>query len=76
MLRAFLSPLAIALLLLGSQPTQSGIAEPTCDARAGQDVQWVRAFAEKERGAIDRWCAGVGPPARITTQQAPELFTG
>lgn len=76
MLRAFLPPLAIALLLLGNQEPQSGIATSTCDARAGHDVRWVRAFAEKERAAIDRWCAGVGPPARINAQQKAEVFTG
>ena len=76
MLRAFLAPLAIALLLLGNRQTQSGIAEPTCDARAGQNIHWVRAFDEKDREAIDEWCAGVGPPARINARQPQEVFTG
>jgi endonuclease/exonuclease/phosphatase family metal-dependent hydrolase len=36
----------------------------------------VRAFADNERASIDRWCAGVGPPARISGRQRGEVFTG
>jgi endonuclease/exonuclease/phosphatase family metal-dependent hydrolase len=45
-------------------------ADTTCAAR-GSGVQWIRTAASNEQGAIDRWCAGVGPPARIETARPP-----
>ena len=76
MLRPIPAFFAIALFLLGKGSPQSGIAEPTCEARGGQDIAWVQTFSEKERTSIDRWCAGVGAPARISARQGEEVFTG
>lgn len=39
-------------------------------------VRWVRVSAANERAALDRWCSGVGPPARIEGTRRPEVFSG
>jgi endonuclease/exonuclease/phosphatase family metal-dependent hydrolase len=74
--RTFLAILATALLSVGNASPFSGDADPTCSARTGSDVHWLRAAPERERRSIDRWCAGVGPPARISAGQPAEIFTG
>lgn len=66
----------IALLLMGNAPPSSGAADATCVARTGEDVQWVRVSPDREHASIDRWCAGVGPPARIGEGQRAEILTG
>jgi len=68
--------LVIALLSVGKAAPLSGEVDATCAARAGTDVRWVRVAPQRERSAIDRWCAGVGPPARISSQQRSEILTG
>jgi endonuclease/exonuclease/phosphatase family metal-dependent hydrolase len=37
-----------------------------CPARDGTFVHWVDASNADERAALDRWCAGVGGPLRLT----------
>jgi endonuclease/exonuclease/phosphatase family metal-dependent hydrolase len=39
-------------------------------------VHWLRVSPERERASIDRWCAGVGSPARISGGQRSENLTG
>jgi endonuclease/exonuclease/phosphatase family metal-dependent hydrolase len=68
--------MAAALALLGSAGFISAGAEATC-ATSGEDgVRWIRTAPASERLAIDRWCAGVGPPARITAIRGADVLTG
>src|SRR6476646_866843 len=76
MLRALAAAMTIAVLLVGNAPPISGGGDATCLARAGGDVHWLRVSPERERRSIDRWCAGVGPPARISGGQRSENLTG
>ena len=66
----------IAWVQLGTARQQSPTWQPTCAAVSTVPLQWVRASATNERAALDRWCAGVGLPARIEGQRAPDVFTG
>jgi endonuclease/exonuclease/phosphatase family metal-dependent hydrolase len=62
--------------LLGSASLICANGDTTCAARRGTLVGWIRTAPPGERAAIDRWCAGVGPPVRITTVRRPEVLTG
>lgn len=44
---------------------RSAAAVPTCVADATSGVRWIRASPAREHAELDRWCAGVGSPARI-----------
>jgi endonuclease/exonuclease/phosphatase family metal-dependent hydrolase len=66
----------IALACLGNAPPRSPTSEPTCAAASAPGVRWVRMSSLNERPSLDRWCAGVGPPARIEAGQAAEVLTG
>ena len=61
---------------LGNAAPRSATWDPTCTAGAPSIVRWVRTSAMTERPALDRWCAGVGPPARMEGRQAAEVFAG
>ena len=74
--KALAGLVVIVLLLVGNAPPTSGVADATCRTNAGVDVQWVRASPDNEHASIDRWCAGVGPPARIGGGQRSEILTG
>jgi endonuclease/exonuclease/phosphatase family metal-dependent hydrolase len=65
-----------ALACLSNAAPQSPHAAPTCATDLTSGVRWVRASPARERDALDRWCAGVGGPARIEARQAAEVFTG
>jgi endonuclease/exonuclease/phosphatase family metal-dependent hydrolase len=67
--------LGILLACLGSAPPRLPAADATC-AAAEDGFKWVRVSSTRERPALDRWCAGVGPPVAIQGPQAPEAFTG
>ena len=43
---------------------------PTCGASGDTGVRWIRVAPEREWASLDRWCAAVGPPARIRTGDA------
>lgn len=49
--------------------------EPTCMAGTSS-VRWVSTAATNEREALDRWCAGVGPPAYVPGTRATDEFVG
>jgi endonuclease/exonuclease/phosphatase family metal-dependent hydrolase len=68
--------LGIAVACLGNATPRSAIWDPTCTAAAAPGVRWVRTSALNERPSLDRWCAGVGPPARMDGRQAADVFTG
>jgi len=65
-----------ALACLSNAPPRSTPASPTCAADIVPGVRWVRASPLREREKLDRWCAGVGGPARIEATRAAENFTG
>jgi endonuclease/exonuclease/phosphatase family metal-dependent hydrolase len=65
--------LIAALALAGAAVSDAGDAsrgpaafDPTCLASSAVSVRWVRAAETRERPSLDRWCAGVGPPAHVT----------
>jgi endonuclease/exonuclease/phosphatase family metal-dependent hydrolase len=64
-----------AILLIGNAHSLSAVADATCGARSGTGIQWLRVSPVSERASIDRWCAGVGPPARINAEQPQEEIT-
>jgi endonuclease/exonuclease/phosphatase family metal-dependent hydrolase len=73
----------VALVLAGmgslrliTAPPQASTWQPTCAAVGAVALQWVRTGEASERATLDRWCAGVGPPARIDGQLAANAFTG
>jgi endonuclease/exonuclease/phosphatase family metal-dependent hydrolase len=68
--------LGIGVACLGNAAPRSAAWDPTCTAGATAGVHWVRTSAIAERPSLDRWCAGVGPPARMEARQAAEVFTG
>jgi endonuclease/exonuclease/phosphatase family metal-dependent hydrolase len=61
---------------LGTARQQSPNWQPTCAAVSTVPLQWVRTGPMKDRPQLDRWCAGVGLPARIEGKRAAENFTG
>src|SRR3954469_3820673 len=71
-------PLLIAALaiLLGSGVLISAEPDTTCAARGGTQVRWTSTVSPGERASIDRWCAGVGPPVRITGLRGEDILTG
>jgi endonuclease/exonuclease/phosphatase family metal-dependent hydrolase len=68
--------LAVAVACVGNAPLTRGGADETCTARMGPDVRWLRVAPLRERAAIDRWCGGVGPPARIAAAPPPAHPSG
>jgi endonuclease/exonuclease/phosphatase family metal-dependent hydrolase len=74
--RAWRTALAAASAVFGSAALMSAGADATCPARSGAILQWIRAAPSAEFPAIDRWCAGVGPPARIAAVPGAELLSG
>lgn len=69
--------LTIGILLssLGSERPGSAALTPTCTASSAAGVQWLRVSSARERPSLDRWCAGVGPPARVESPQSAEALT-
>ena len=65
--------LGILLACLGSAPPRLAASNTTCPAVADAAVRWVRLSSDNERPALDRWCAGVGPPTRTEAGAAPAL---
>ena len=68
--------LSIGILLscLGSGRSASAALTPTC-AAPSPGVEWLRVSSTNERPSLDRWCAGVGPPARVEARLAPDALT-
>lgn len=67
---------ALAAVVVGNAALSSAVPPPTCAAGADTGVRWVRTAPHDEWGALDRWCAAVGPPARIEARRAPDVLTG
>jgi endonuclease/exonuclease/phosphatase family metal-dependent hydrolase len=74
-MRLGLAAVLVATLAAGHAPSLSAVVDSTCGARSGTDIRWLRVSPPREHAAIDRWCAGVGPPARISAEQPPEEIT-
>ena len=68
--------MAAALALFGSVGFICAGAEATCAARGEAGVRWIRTAPASERPTIDRWCAGVGPPARIAAIRSADALSG
>lgn len=66
--------IAVAAIAVGSDALTSAIPAPTCDARVDTAIRWIRAAPQPEWGSLDRWCAAVGPPARVDPPVSPERF--
>jgi endonuclease/exonuclease/phosphatase family metal-dependent hydrolase len=64
--------LVVAAFTLSSGASRERVAwEPTCMA-AANGVRWVSTAPANERAALDRWCAGVGPPAYVSAARATD----
>jgi len=50
---------------VGKAALTSGAPSPTCDPKTDSAVRWIRVAPQREWPSLDRWCAAVGPPARI-----------
>lgn len=48
--------------------------QPTCASASAANVRWIRVSSLRERSSLDRWCSGVGPPARIEAARRGEAF--
>ena len=66
--------IAVAAIAVGSDAPTSAIPAPTCDTRVDTAIRWIRAAPQPEWGSLDRWCAAVGPPARVDAPVSPERF--
>jgi endonuclease/exonuclease/phosphatase family metal-dependent hydrolase len=66
----------IAFALMGSAPPNSADQDSNCVARNGSGVRWMRVAPSQEHADIDRWCAPVGAPVRISTGRGEEVLTG
>src|SRR6476620_2471798 len=68
--------LVVAAFTLSSGASRESVArDPTCMA-AVDGVRWVKTAPANERGELDRWCAGVGPPAQINGPRAQTELAG
>ena len=67
--------LGILLACLGSAPPRLA-PNATCGALTEAAVRWLWASSTRERSALDRWCAGVGPSISVEANQAPEALGG
>ena len=66
----------IALSRVGSGAPHPSAWEPTCAAVSNVPLRWVRTSSVRERPSLDRWCAGVGLPARTEGTRRAGVFTG
>jgi endonuclease/exonuclease/phosphatase family metal-dependent hydrolase len=66
----------IALSRVGNATPDSSAWEPTCAADSHAGVRWIRTAAMRERASLDRWCAGVGLPARIEGRRSVNGSSG
>src|SRR5438045_1222307 len=64
----------LATVLLGS--AHRPVPDPSCPARDTAFVRWLRVSPAGEQAAIDRWCAGVGAPARVAAGTGARAFEG
>jgi endonuclease/exonuclease/phosphatase family metal-dependent hydrolase len=67
---------AAAVALCGSAGLICAGGDATCAARRDGSVRWIRTAPDGERAAIDRWCGGVGPPARIAGARSADVLAG
>ena len=65
----------VAFTQLSGASRERVVREPTCMAPTA-GVRWVSTASTNERTSLDRWCAGVGPPAYVTGASATDEFTG
>jgi endonuclease/exonuclease/phosphatase family metal-dependent hydrolase len=66
---------AVATAAVGKAALISAVPPPICASRGDSQVRWIRVAPEREWGSLDRWCAAVGPPARIDTRRSREETT-
>lgn len=74
-MRLRLATVLALLLAIGNAPSLFAVADSTCSARSGPGIEWLRVSPLGERASLDRWCAGVGPPARISRERPEEEIT-
>jgi endonuclease/exonuclease/phosphatase family metal-dependent hydrolase len=67
---------ALAAAVLLGLAAQRSIPNSPCPARDSTFVRWVRASPSNEHAEIDRWCSGVGIPARIADATDQRAFDG
>lgn len=68
--------LGIVLACLGSARPRLAGANATCAAVTEPGVRWLRVSSLRERAALDRWCAGVGPSVSADPPRAAEALPG
>ena len=68
--------LTAAAACVGNAPLISAAPDATCAAREGHTLRWLRAAPANEAGSLDEWCAGVGPPLRVSRLGARETNRG
>lgn len=68
--------LGMTVACVGSARPEFSPASPTCAAAAAPGVHWVRASPTREHRSLDRWCEGVGPPARTDASQPQDAVPG
>ena len=73
-------PAGVGALLLAGLLTGSSVddrpPESSCAARETTHVRWLRVSPASEHAAIDRWCAGVGAPARVSAATPHRALEG
>ena len=65
-----------ATVLLGAAADDRSAVAAACTGRDATFVRWVRVSPDREREAIDQWCAAVGKPARATAGSGPRTLNG
>lgn len=68
--------LGILLACLGSAPPRFAAGDATCAAATESGVRWLRVSSTRERAALDRWCAGVGPSVSVAPPQVEDALSG
>lgn len=68
--------LGIVLACLGSAPPRFAAGDATCAALREAGVRWLRVSSMRERDALDRWCAGVGPSVSPDAARGADTLTG
>ena len=72
---ALVFALAAATAVVGKARLTSDVPPPTCVVSMDSSVRWIRTAPEREWRSLDRWCAAVGPPARINASRPQEEIT-
>ena len=65
-----------AAVVLSAVTDRRLAAAGACAARDSESLRWVPVWTTGERDAIDRWCAGVGPPALASAAARADALDG